>query len=252
MTDTLLTVPPPSHRFEFKRLPEIVLHPRRTIATLAAEDKPSWLLPMLAISLFFLVRIIVNGYFQAHAAALGQVNLPVDWQYWSPEMQNNYMQAQQTMQGPVFVYIIPATLGLAKFWLAWLIVAGLTHLASTLFGGRGKMASALNLVAWACVPFILRDVLRVIFMLIVHHPIANAGFSGLVAIPFPSKLLTSVDIFFLWFAVLLTAGIHKADNLPPGKAAASVAIVLLLALLLQAGLGTLASKLGGLTITRTF
>ena len=113
--------------------------------------------------------------------------LPVDWQYWSPEMQNNYTQAQQATQGPVFVYIIPAALGLAKIWLAWLIVGGLTHLSSTLFGGRGKMGSALNLVAWACLPFALRDLLRVIFMIIVHHPIVSPGLSGLVTVPFLSK-----------------------------------------------------------------
>jgi len=252
MTDTTLAVASPSRRFDFKRILAFFLHPREAIAGLAAEEKPVWLLPMLLVSVMFLVRIIVSGYLQAQAAAMGQVNLPADWQYWSPEMQNNYMQAQQATQGPVFVYIIPATLGLVKFWLAWLIVAGLTHLASTLFGGRGKMASALNLVAWACLPFVLRDVLRVIFMLIVHHPIDSPGLSGIVTVPYLSKLLTSVDLFFLWFVVLLVAGIRKADNLPLGKAIASVVIVLLLGLLAQAGLGTLTSQLNGMTITRMF
>jgi len=74
----------------------------------------------------------------------------------------------------------------------------------------------------------------------------------LVAIPFINKLLVSVDIFFFWFAILLGLGIKKADNLPSGKAAASVAIALLVVLLAQAGLGTLTSKLGGMIITRPF
>ncbi len=219
---------------------------------LAAEEKPAWLMPMLVVSILLLVRTIVSGYFQAHAAALGQVNLPADWQYWSPDMQNNYMQAQQATQGPAFVYVIPATLGLLKFWLGWLIVAGLSHLSSTLFGGRGKMGSALNVVAWACLPFAMRDILRVIFILIVKHPIASPGLSGLVNVPFLSKLLSSVDIFFLWFAILLVLGIRKADNLTAGKAAAGVAIVLVVVLLAQAGLATLTGNLGGMIITRPF
>ncbi len=252
MTDATLTVSPVTRQFDFKRLLTFLFRPRQAIASLAAEEKPVWLMPMLVTSLVFLVRVIVNGYFQAHAAAMGQVTLPPEWPYWSQEMQNNYMQAQQATQGPVFVYVIPATLGLVKFWLAWLIVGGLTHLASTLFGGRGKMVTAMNLVAWACLPFVLRDLLRIVFMLIAQHTIASPGLSGFVTAPFLSKSLVSVDLFFLWFAAILSVGIHKADNLPLGKAIASVAIVLLLGLLAQGGLGILTSKLSGMTITRMF
>jgi hypothetical protein len=252
MTDTSIPISPNAQRFNFKRLFALLFHPGQGMTLLAAEEKPAWLMPMLVVSILLLVRTIVSGYFQAHAAALGQVSLPADWQYWSPDMQNNYMQAQQATQGPAFVYVIPATLGLLKFWLGWLIVAGLSHLSSTLFGGRGKMGSALNVVAWACLPFAIRDILRVIFMLIVKHPIASPGLSGLVSVPFLSKLLSSVDIFFLWFAILLVLGIRKADNLTAGKAAAGVAIVLVVVLLAQAGLATLTSKLGGMIITRPF
>ncbi len=252
MTDTALVAPAPARRFDFKRLLTFLFQPRLALTRLAAEEKPSWLLPMLAVNLFFLIRIIVSGYLQAHAAATGQQVLPPDWQYWTPDMQNTYMQSQQAMQGPVFVYIIPATLGLVKIWASWLIVAGLVHLASTLFGGRGKMTSALNLTAWACLPFVLRDVLRVVYMLIVHHTIGSAGLSGFVTATFLVKLLGAVDLFFLWFAVLLVAGVRKADTLPLGKAIASVAIVLVLVLALQAGLGTLLAKFSGLTVTRMF
>jgi hypothetical protein len=252
MSDTTLTVSPTVHRFDIKRLLVFLFQPRQGIRRLATEEKPIWLMPMLAISLMFLIRIVVNGYFQAHAAATGQVTLPPDWQYWTPEMQSNYMQTQAAQQGPVWVYIMPATLGLAKIWLAWMIVGGLTHLTSTLFGGRGKMVSALNLVAWACLPFVLRDVLRVIFMLIAHHAIISPGLSGLVTGPFFINLLSSGDLFFFWFAVLLAFGIRKADNLPLGKAILSVAIVLAVTLTAQAGMSALLSKLGGLTVTRMF
>ena len=252
MSDTSIYTPPNSRRFDFKQLLAFLFHPHQGMSRLAAEEKPAWLMPMLVVSGIFLFRTIVSGYLQAHAAALGQATLPVDWQYWSPDMQNNYMQAQQATQGPAFVYIIPAVTGLVKFWLGWLIVGGLLHLSSTLFGGRGTMRSALNIVAWASLAFVVRDLLRVIYMLIANHPIASPGLSAFGGAIFLSSLLASVDVFLLWFAILLVMGIRIADSLPVGKAAAGVAIVLILVLLAQAGLGTLSAKLGGMMITRPF
>ena len=248
-----MTEPTPNpRRFELKQIPAFLIHPRQGVERLAGEEKPAWLMPMLVLSIMFLLRIIVAGVLQSRASALGQAALPADWQWWTPDMQNNYMQAIQATQGPVFVYIIPAVTGLAKFWLGWLIVGGLLHLASTLLGGRGSMRSVLNLAAWACLPFALRDLLRVAFMLIARHPIASPGLSGFGGFLFLSKLLASVDVFFVWFSILLVIGLCVTDNLPAGKAAIGVAIVLLLVLLVQGGLGTLSASLGGMMITRPF
>lgn len=254
MTEPTPTPTPISNprRFGLKQIPAFLIHPRQGMQHLAAEEKPASLTPMLVLSVMFLLRTIVSGYLQARASAMGQSALPADWQWWTPDMQNNYMQAMQATQGPVFVYIIPAVIGLAKLWLGWLIVGGLLHLASTLLGGRGSMRSVLNLVAWACLPFALRDLLRVVFMLIAQHPILSPGLSGFVGVLFLSKVLASVDLFFVWFAILLGVGLRVADNLPVGKAIAGVAIVLLLVLLVQGGLGTLSASLGGMMITRPF
>lgn len=241
-----------SRRFNFKLIPAFLFRPRKVAAGWAPEGKSFWQLPMLILSILFLARTVVGGYFQAQAALAGQAPLPADWQYWTPDMQNNYMQAQQATQGPVFLYIIPAVTGLAKLWAGWFIVAGLLHLASTLFGGRGSMGSTLNLVAWSCLPFALRDILRIIFMLVAKHTIANPGLSGFGNILFVSKVLGSVDLFLIWFAILLALGLRVTDNLPVGKAVVSVFIVLLIVLLIQGGLGTLLGNLGGMMITRPF
>ncbi len=248
MTDTA----PNTRRFGFKNILAFLIHPRQGVERLAADDKPAWLMPMLVLSILFLLRTIVSGYLQAHAAAMGQAALPADWQYWTTDMQNNYMQAIQATQGPVFVYVIPAVIGLAKLWLGWLILGGLLHLASTLLGGRGSMRSVLNLAAWACLPFALRDLVRVVFMLIAKHPIASPGLSGFGGILFLSKVLASVDVFFVWFAVLLGIGLRVTDNLTVGKAVVVVVVVLLIVLSVQGGLGTLSASLGGMMITRPF
>lgn len=251
MTDTAPTSDG-SRRFDFKRILAFLLHPRQGVQQLAAEAKPAWSTPMLVLSLTLLLAILAGGFLKARAAAMGEVTLPADWQWWTPEMQNNYMQAMQATQGPVFVYVIPAVMGLVKLWLGWLILGGLLHLASTLLGGRGSMASALNIAAWASLPFALRDLLRVMYMLIAGQAIASPGLSGFAEAAFVSQLLANVDVFLFWHAFLLVLALAAAGSLPKGRALAGVAAVLAVLLLAQAGLGALGASLGGMMITRPF
>jgi len=244
-----LTTP---RRLDLKQIPAFLIHPRQGMARLAAQEKPAWLIPMLVLNATFLLTVLVGGYLQARAAAIGQTPLPTNWQWWTTAMQNNYMTAIQATQGPLFVYILPLVLGLARLWLIWAIVAGLLHLLSTLLGGRGTMASALNVVAWAGLVFTLRDLLRVIFMLISKHGIFSPGLSGLSNTLFLSKLLTDVDLFLVWNAILLVMGLSVTHTLSVKKSVAAVAIILGVLLLVQAGLGTLSANLGGLMVTTPF
>jgi hypothetical protein len=248
-----MTESPSRHRrFDLFQIPAFLLHPRTRFVGLVAEEEPVWQLPMLVLSMILILNTIISGVFQARMSASGQAALPVDWQYWTPDMQNNYMQAIQATQGVVFIYIIPVVTGLARLWLGWLVLAGLLHLVSTLLGGRGSMGSVLNLAAWAGLTFGLRDLLRVVFILIAQHPILNPGLSGFSGVVFVSRILAGVDVFLIWFAILLVIGLRLADNLTAWKATTGVVIVLLLLLLAKSGLETLTASLGGMMITRPF
>ena len=243
--------------FDFKRLLAFLLHPRQEFGTIAGQRIAAWLPPMVFLSLCSLLTVLVSGFLRARAAAMGELTLPVDWQWWTPDMQNNYMQAMQATQGPVFNYIIPALTGLAGLWFTWAVISALLHLTSTLLGGRGSMTSALNVVGWASLPLAARDLLRVIYMLIVKHPIASPGLSGFVtgtegAALFLAQLLKNLDLFMIWYAVLLVLGFSLVDNLPAKKAIPGVLVVLLIFLLAGAGLGALFSSLGGMMVTRPF
>lgn len=237
---------PTSRRFNFARILSVLFQPQRTFTEVAGETKPSWLTPMLTLSISASLVVFVSGYLKARAAMMGEVPLPPDWQYWTPDMQNNYMQAQQATQGAVFVYVMPLFSALVGLWLGWLILGGLLHLGSTLLGGRGSMQSALNITGWANLPFMIRDVLRVIFMLLAGHAITSPGLSGFAgSAVFLVKILSQLDIFFIWNATLLIMGFGLADGLPPKKAIPGVALVLLILLLALAGFGALISSLGG-------
>jgi hypothetical protein len=208
---------------------------------------------MLLLSITAILVVIVAGYLKSRAAMMGEIPLPPDWQFWTPEMQNNYMRAQQATQGPVFLYIMPLIGSLTGLWLGWLLLAGLLHFGSTLLGGRGSMQSALNIVAWASLPFAVRDILRIIFMLAAGHGITRPGLSGFTSTPgFVSQLLTRVDIFLIWQVVLLVIGFALTDGLPRSKALMGVLVMVVLVLFAQAGLGALASSFGGLAVQRPF
>lgn len=208
---------------------------------------------MLILSVTAILVVLVAGYLKSQAAMMGEIPLPPDWQFWTPEMQNDYMQAQQATQGPAFLYIIPMIGSLTALWLGWLLLAALLHFGSTLLGGRGSMQSALNIVAWASLPFAVRDILRIIFMLAAGHVIVSPGLSGFTSTPgFIAQLLTRLDIFLIWQVILLVIGFALTDGLPRSKAVTGVLVVILLVLFAQAGLGALTSGFGGLAVQRPF
>ena len=244
MTESTLSAP--ARRLDFARILSVLFQPQRTFTEIAGETKPSWLTPMLALSISAALVVFVSGYLKARAAMMGEVTLPPDWQYWTPDMQNNYMQAQQATQGAVFVYVMPLVSALVALWLGWLILGGLLHLGSTLLGGRGSMQGALTIAGWANLPFMVRDILRVIFMLLARHVIVSPGLSGFAgSTVFLAKILSQLDIFFIWNAILLIIGFSIADGLPKNKAIFGVLAVLLILLLALAGIGALLSSLGG-------
>ena len=252
MTDITLN-PPPVRRFDFSRVRDILFRPRQEFQEMTSESRATWLTPMLLSTLMAILVVVVAGYLKSRAAMMGEVSLPRDWQYWTPEMQNNYMQAQQATQGPVFMYIIPLVGSLSGLWFGWLLLAALLHFGSTLLGGRGSMQSALNIVAWASLTFAVRDILRIVYMLIAGHAITSPGLSGFSSSAgFVSHLLTRTDIFLIWNVILLIIGFAIADGLPRGKAVSGVLVVILLVVLAQAGLGVLSSGFGGLAVQRPF
>lgn len=252
MTDITLERQP-ARRFDFSRLFSTLTRPRKTFAEMASESRSTWLTPMLVLTVTAIFVVVVAGYLRSRAAMMGETPLPQDWQYWSPEMQNNYMQAQQATQGATFVYIIPLVGALVSLWLGWVLVGGLLHLGSTLLGGRGSMQGALNIVAWASLPFAVRDLLRVIYMFSAGHAIVSPGLSGFATTSgFLTQILSRLDLFVLWYIVLLAIGFAIADGLTRGKSILAVALIILIVILAQAGLGTLASSFGGQAVQRPF
>ena len=251
MTDITLD-PRPARRFDVLRLRDILIRPRQVFKEMTDESRPTWFTPMLVLTVTAILVVIVSGYLRSRAAMMGEIQLPPDWEFWPPEMQDDYMQAQQATQGPVFMYLMPMIGSLTGLWLGWLLLAAMLHFGSTLLGGRGSMQGALNIVAWASLPFAIRNILRIVFMFVTGHAITSPGLSGFASAGFLSYLLTRLDIFLIWQVILLVIGFALTDGLPRAKAVIGVLVVMVLVLLAQAGLAALGASFGGLAVQRPF
>jgi hypothetical protein len=245
-------------RFLGRRILQLFYQPAMVFEWIASEGGGLWKFPLMLLTTLTLLRILIGGWFQAHKMLQGEIQLPPDWMYYTPEMQAQYMQAAEATKSPVFVYVIPVLIGLAMIWLGWIIISSLLHLAFTVVGGRGTNSSALNLVAWAALPFSLRELIRIIYILFARHPITSAGLSGFVSVSdgggllFVSALLALIDIFLFWHIALLVIGATKTETITNTKSLAVVLTIIALSLVVQAGTSYLGSQMGGMMVTRPF
>jgi hypothetical protein len=200
---------------------------------------------MLVLTVSAILVVLVSGFLLSRAVSSGPLELPPDWEFWTPEMQENYLQAQQATQGPMFAYVLPLLGSLFSLWFGWFVFSGILHLTSTILGGRGSLRGALNVVAWASLPYLIRDLLRILFMMVAGHAIASPGLSGFAGESgFLSGLLSRTDVFLFWYVVLLGIGVAISEGLPLGKAFVGVIIIVLVVLLLQAGAGAIGAGFG--------
>lgn len=224
--------------------------PRRTLEKVVAQEKAVWLVPLLILSVFAVIVVLVAGPIRQQAALTGG-NLPVDFQYWLPEEQERYMATQASMNGPAFTYAFPALGAVLGIWIRWFLLGIVLHLALTLAGSRSSNTSALNLVGWSSLPYALRSVVQVIGMWSTKSLISKAGLSGFIASEaggfgaFLGAVLVFVDIYLIWQVILLLVGVVPMSHLSRGKAWMITIITVLLVIGLFALPSFLASQIGG-------
>ena len=245
-------------RFQFKWAPQVLFRPRQGIAKIAAQGRGVWLTPLIILTLTTLLRVLAAGYVRQNFGVPGEITLPENYQYFSPEQQAQYMQAMQATQGAVFVYVFPALSALLGIWLGWLLVGGLLHLVTTMLGGRGGTMAAMNLVAWAGLPFAVRDLVRVAALLIGRQPINSPGLSGFAPaeaagfVAYLAAWLPLIDIYIVWHIFLLVLGVRLGSSLAVGKVISGAAFSVLAVLALVALVSYLVARLGSLTVVRPF
>ncbi len=255
---TGLAISERNKRFYFNWVTDIFLRPRLAFQRIANLSSAVWITPLLILTCLVLANTLISGRIKNQATMSGEITYPPDYQYYTPEQQAQYMQAIQSTQGPVFVYVLPAIAALLGVWVGWLILGGILHLVTTLLGGRGSTMMSMNIVAWASLPLALRALVQIVYMLAMHKIIASPGLSGFSPagdsgfVLFIGYLLELLDIYIVWQIILLIIGINISTALSFSKSVIGVTLVYVLILALQAGISYAISLLGNLSITRPF
>jgi len=238
----------PPRRFHFGWLFPALFRPRSTFTTIAAYPHGAWLTPLLVVMIFAVAGVFVAGPVRQAAIIAAPPPAPPPGVEFTPEQQAQVADAANIQANPIFIYVFPTVISVLGIWVVWLLVVGILHLTFTLLGGRSSTRTAMNLVAWASLPFAVRDLARIGFMLISGRLINFPGLSGFAPTPeglvsgLIAGLLGLIDIYLCWHVALLILGIKRADTLSTGKVIAGVAVTLIVAMTLQALPGAIAAQ----------
>lgn len=242
----------------FNRVVPLLFRPRATLAGIVAADRPLWRAPILLLLLATVAHALLAGSINAAARAGGEVVPPPNFEFWTPEQQAQYQQAATATNNATFNYVLPALGAVLGVLLMWLLVSWLLHLVLTLLGGRGTSQGAINVVAWASLPFVLRAVVQIVAMLMTDGLVVGGGLSGFAPAGegafnvFLASMLGQIDLYFLWHVILVYLGARLSSRLPRAKTWLAVLIVFALVMALRALPDVVLARFGDLTIIQPF
>jgi hypothetical protein len=248
--------------WHFDWLVPLLTNPRATMARITAVSESVWHAPIFVLIMTALGRVLLAGSIKQTAALSGQVILPPGFEYYTPEQQAQFQQAMAATSGPVFTYVLPAIVAVLGVLAAWFLVGWLLHLVLTMLGGRSGSGQVLNIVAWATLPYALRDLVRMGSMLNTEQLLSHPGLSGFAAeiganwsamwSAYLASLLGLVDIYLIWYLVLLVIGIRLANGVSRRRAWTAVLGVVIVITLIQATPALIAAQFSDLTVIRPF
>jgi len=218
----------------FQRIIGVLFSPDATFRSIA--EKPDWLVPLVLLLIVALCAgVIMAPHMDFGAAAREAME------------QNKNVSAEQIDRavrisssiGKVLMYIAPvlSLIGL-------LVIAGVVLLAFRIFGGEGDYKQAFSVTCYASIPTIIKSVVTLIVVMakggIIPAPAmqtivrSNLGFLvDYKTNPMAFALLSSFDIFSVWFLALLIIGFAYVARVSKVKSAVTIISLWILVLLLK-------------------
>jgi hypothetical protein len=234
-----------------KWLFQMFYKPRATLNKVGAEDVSNKLTPLLFISIIVVLAVLIAAPVKTQQLQMG-ATLPEDFQWWSEEQQQQYLEAQANQASPIFMILFPALQGILGYLIFSMLMASILYLALTLAGSRAPRLKIGNLVAWAMFPFGLRELVKFFVVGSSKKLVENPGLSNLIEVEadglsaYWRGILGSIDLYWLLFLVLLIIGAILISGLKKRKAIITTVIAVLIMLLLQGLPSLVSSFLGGL------
>jgi len=226
----------------------IWFRPGRTLRAVAAGPAWLWTVP------FFIALALTVGLAFASVPARDalqrekiQAQMEASLQELPPELRDSPPEgyADVPEPSPVLTLWLPMVSAVAGILFGWLLRAAVLHVSSMALGGRQSFGAVYRASAWASFPLLLRSAVQLIYLLVGGGMSAGAGLSGLLAVApvaaggaapaAPSILailLSRVDLYTIWYVILLGVAVAAAGKLSRGKAAVVAAVYVALSLLI--------------------
>lgn len=237
---------------------DIFFKPRQVFAQLAEIQNHAWSIPMLLLTVMVVFASLAGGPARFQNTVMNLAQPPDDFIYWTTEQQNQFHEGQMAMQGPLFTVVFPLLSSLVGLWLGWFLFSSILHLLMTLKGSRQPREVYFNFVAWTAVPFAIRSLVQIIALLSTKQIIDDPGLSGLISqdaagwTAYLRLVLEMIDLYGIWFILLLVLGSSMISGLKPGKAIVTTLIACLFFIILALIPGIIRLQLGGLSTVRPF
>jgi hypothetical protein len=203
-------IPPPAAGPEpsaFQRIIGVLFSPDATLASIAR--KPDWVLPLVILLIMSLgAGVVIAQHVDFGAAAREAMEQNKNA---SPEQIDRGVKMAAGV-GKVMTYLSPVLSAIGL-----LIIAGVLLLAFRLFGGEGDFKQAFSVTCYSSMPGVIKSVIMMIIILAKGGIIpaqelatlvrSNLGFlADYKANPMAFAMLSSIDIFSIWFLALMIIG----------------------------------------------
>lgn len=215
---------------------DVVRRPSRAMARIALRPKRRWVAPLLALAIVSVPLAIVNAKHLADAQASAMASVAVAPSSAAGEVSAvdgpggdaAASQAAAVQAGGILTLIFGAVGAAIGAFMVPLIAAGVLHFLSTILGGQQSFAEMFATASWARIPLILRGVLQLVVFGAGGYDPNPSGLSGLAAPAgfqlgathsYLEPLLAQVEVWNLWYLMLLVIAVMAVARFPRRRAA---------------------------------
>lgn len=238
-------------KIQFKWFFPLFFKPRQTLTEVSEKNYAVWLVPLLLLMVSALILILVSAPVLRNSTQA--IEPPAGLEYYPPEQQQRLQDAANVGTSSTVTTIFPLIGKWAGIWISWFLLGSILHLSLTLNGSRSSNRSALNIVAWASLPYLARDLVQTIAILTTGELIHGQGLSGFLQAgmtgfgAYQFSLVSFIDIYLIWQMVLIGIGARQISGLKAGKAWVATLLAVVVYLALKAIPGLIAAQLGTLS-----
>ena len=209
----------------------------RPAKALAHVNDRRWL--WLAPAVILVVGIVIHNVATAPAnATIAAREIQRQMLDLPPEQAEMVSQQVETFSSPLFIGGMGIGTGIVGLAIAWLLAAGTLYFLGLVAGGDVDFGLTFALVAWSWLPFFLRGLTQMAYVLYTNSPLFNQGLAFLVSSGEPTQdaanwlylALAQVDLFSLWHVVLVFVGLTALARFSRSKAATVTAGYIVLSL----------------------